>query len=131
MMDRRMLLVAALACFAVAVLAALPVFAQPTPGGDIDPSAVGSQLVDAISSKQWGIVIGAAIMLLVWVIRTFAWQSIPSKALPWLATAIGALVGFATAILANPACWFPAILAGIQAGLAAAGTWGLLKVVRQ
>lgn len=130
-MPRKLILLASIACFVGAALAAMPLMAQTAPGGDIDPSAVGAGLVDAISSGQWGLVVGLAIMLIVWAIRTFAWPAIPPAALPWLATAIGALAAGGAALVADPSRWLPAILAGIQAGLSAAGTWGLLKVARK
>lgn len=94
--------------------------------GDIDPTQVGSQFIDAISGKQWGLAIGAGLMLVVWIIRTFIWRSVSSKVLPWLAVAIGAVGAFAGAMLAAPSQWLAAIMAGIQTGLAAAGTWGIL-----
>lgn len=108
--------------------AALPAAADSVA---IDPTQAASGLMDAISSKQWGLVIGFGIMVLVWIVRTFVLPKLNTKWLPWIATVVGGALAFATAMVADPAAWLPAVLSGIQAGLAAAGTWGLLAVVRK
>lgn len=108
----------------------MSLLAQIVPGVEVDPSAAASGLVDAISSNQWGLVVGFAIMLLVWLVRII-WSKLPTKYLPWFAVLIGGLSAFGAALVVDSKNWIGAILAGTQAGLAAAGTWGLLGVLRK
>jgi len=124
-MNDRKLILGAVFCWLLTVPAIVAV-AQTPPGGDIDPTAAGSQLVDAIAGGQWGIAIGAGVMLLVWALRVFLWPSVPTKVLPWLAVALAVLGTGATALVSEPSKWLAAIWAGVQAGLAAAGAWGLI-----
>jgi len=109
---------------------ALLLLAQVVPGEGIDPNAAASGMVEAITSGQWGLVLGFGIMLAVWGIRIF-WKKLPKKLLPYIAVGIGGLIAFAAAMVADDSDWLGAVLAGIQAGLAAAGTWGLFGVVRK
>ena len=113
----------------VLLISAAAVGAEP-PGANIDPAVAGSGLIDALASSQWTLVIGFGVMLLVWVLRVFVWKSLPAAALPYLAVGLASLAAVSTALVAQPAAWLTAIFAGVQAGLGAAGTWGLTKVVR-
>ena len=97
-----------------------------TAGPEIDPNVAGKGLIDAISQSHWTLVIGFAVMLIVWIIRVFVRPNINPKYLPWVAVAIATLGTAAVALVADPAAWLTAVFAGIQAGLGAAGTYGLL-----
>jgi hypothetical protein len=106
------------------------VLANIVPGPVVDADVVAANLVDAISSQNWGVVIGCVIMLIVWGVR-LVWTKLPSKWLPWLAVAIGSLGAIGASLMLGTSDLIGALLAGIQAGLAAAGTWGLLGVIRK
>jgi len=112
--------------FGSAVFVSAVALAQEIPGPEIDPNAAGSGLMDAIAGSEWGLVVGFAVMLAVWIVRVFVWPNVGSKALPWLAIAIATLGTFAVAMVDDPSKWLSAIFAGVQAGLVAAGTWGVL-----
>jgi len=132
-MKRINFFLAALLCFGIALVCLAPmVLAQDNvPGSDIDPSAAATGLIDAIGGAQWGLVIGFGIMLIVWVLRVFVLKSLNTKYLPWVATIMGGAGAFAAAMVLDPSAWLKAIMAGVEAGLAAAGTWGLLAVARK
>lgn len=100
--------------------------AQGMPGPEIDPGAAGKGLVGAITGGQWGLVIGFGVMLIVWILRVFVWPNVNPKALPWIAIAIASLGTFSVAMASDPSKWLGALIAGVQAGLAAAGTWGVM-----
>jgi hypothetical protein len=69
-------------------------------------------------------------MVIVWVLRVL-WPKLSTKLLPYIAVAIGALAALGGALMVEPSNWIKALLAGAMAGLAAAGTWGLLGVARK
>jgi hypothetical protein len=100
------------------------------PGPDVDPTQMGQRLIESIDSRNWGLAVGVGIMLIVWVLRLL-WPKLSKKALPWIAVAIGAFGAFGLAMISAPTEWLQAVLAGIAAGLSAAGTWGLLGFVRK
>lgn len=93
-------------------------------GPEIDPGAAGTGLVEAINKSQWTLVIGFGVMLAVWALRLFVMPNVNTKALPWIAVIVASLGCFAVALVADPAAWLTAVLAGVQAGLSAAGTLG-------
>lgn len=125
-LNREKLLWLSMICFAVVAvvtLLSLPLWAADA---STEPGAAVTGLVAAIGSGQWGLVIGFGIMLIVWGLRVFAMPNVNTKVLPWIATFIGALGAFSVAMVADPTHWIQALLSGVTAGLAAAGTWGLL-----
>lgn len=131
-LNRERLLLLSMICFAVVAvvtLLSLPLWAadaaQPA-DASTEPGPAATGLVAAIGSGQWGLAIGFGIMLIVWGLRVFAMPNVNTKALPWIATFIGALGAFSVAMVADPSHWIQALLSGVTAGLAAAGTWGLL-----
>jgi hypothetical protein len=97
----------------------------------VDPGETVNTIVAAGSSSQWALLIGAVLCLIVWVIRKFVWTNVNSKILPWLAVAIGACGGAGFALIAHPEAWLQAIILGVNGGMSAAATWGLLGVVRK
>ena len=97
----------------------------------VDPGDVVNTLIQAAGASQWAMLIGCVLCLVVWVIRKFVWKQVSAKILPWLAVAIGACGGAGFALVDNPANWIMAVVLGINGGLSAAGTWGLLGVVRK
>lgn len=131
MSDRKLLGIGIGFVGAAIVLALAGVaLAQDLPGGDIDPGKAAQGLVDAFGSGSWGLVIGFGLMVVVYVVRLLA-PKLSSKALPWIAVGLGVASAFGAAMVAAPDQWLAAVLAGVQAGLTAAGTWGLLKVARE
>jgi hypothetical protein len=102
----------------------------PIPGPEVDPQAMGTGLVDALGNQNWGLVFGCALMILVWVLR-LVWPNLNKKALPWVAVAIGAASAVGAALIAAPTQWLQALLAGVGAGLSAAGVWGLFGFIRK
>ena len=96
------------------------------PGPEVDPSVAGETLIDAIKSGQVTIAIGAGVMLVVWILRAFVFPNVSTKALPWIAVAIATLGTLAVALVSDPAQWIQALIQGVLAGIAAAGTYGLL-----
>jgi len=97
----------------------------------VDPGETVNTLIGAASSSQWALLIGCVLCLVVWVIRKFVWKQVSPKILPWLAVVIGAAGGAGFALVANPSAWLQALILGVNGGLSAAGTWGLLKVARK
>ena len=97
----------------------------------VDPGETVNTIVGAAGASQWALLIGAVLCLIVWVIRKFVWKQLDTKYLPWLAVAIGACGGAGFALVAEPANWINAVILGVQAGLSAAGSWGLLAVARK
>lgn len=97
----------------------------------VNPGETVNTLVDAAQGSQWALAIGCVLCLLVWVIRSFVWKQVSPKVLPWLAVAIGAVGCAGFSLVDNPAGWLQAIILGVNGGLSAAGTWGLLKVTRK
>jgi hypothetical protein len=126
--EKKMIQAAALFVgLAVLVAFAGIAWAQVAPAEQpIDPTVMGNKLVDAISGKEWGLALGAGLMLLIWFLRLFVLKALNTKVLPWISVCLGAIGAFAAAMIVAPAGWLGAIMAGIQAGLAAAGTWGLM-----
>ena len=101
--------------------------AQVTPAvPEIDPGAAGTGLMDAIAQSHWTLVIGFAVMLVVWILQKFVMPNVNTKALPWIAILVATLGVGSVALIADPVGWLTAIFAGVQAGLSAAGTYGLL-----
>ena len=97
----------------------------------VDPGETVNTIIAAGGASQWALAIGAVLCLVVWIIRKFIWKEVNPKALPWLAVAIGACGGAGFALVAEPANWLNAVILGVQSGLSAAGSWGLLSVVRK
>lgn len=106
------------------------ILAQVIPGAVVDPQAAAGSFVDAISSKEWGLAIGAGLMLMVWLLRLI-WPSLKSKLLPYVAVAISVAGAIGAVLIIEPHAWLQAILAGIGDGLIASGAWGLTGVFRK
>lgn len=124
---------ALLAIIAVAILPALAlaqVIPQP-PGEAVDSATTFNTFVGAMRGGQVALAIGCVLMLVVWVIHSFVWKNVNTKWLPWLAVTIGVFGTGGAALIAQPAAWLTALILGVNAGVSAAGTWGLLGVVRK
>ena len=83
-------------------------------------------LVKAIQSKNWPVVAGIILMLLVFVANKFGLKDkVGAKAIPWVSLAIGV---FATSgmALASGVAVTEALIQGLSAGLAAVGSWETL-----
>ena len=92
----------------------------------VNPGETVNTLIDAAQGAHWALLIGCVLCLVVWLIRTFVWKAVNPKILPWLAVAIGAAGGAGFALIENPAAWINALILGVNGGLSAAGSWGLL-----
>ena len=97
----------------------------------VDPGETVNTLISAAQGSHWALLVGCVLCLTVWVIRTFVWKSASPKFLPWLAVAIGATGCAGFALISDPGAWLNALVLGVNGGLSAAGTWGLLKVARK
>lgn len=89
--------------------------------------ALGHQLVGAVHGSQWGLAIGLALMLLIRVaglLRLLEW--IPSEGKRWLAIGLSLAGALATSLVGG-AAWYETVLAGLQVGLIAIGSWELAK----
>ena len=106
-------------------------FAQVEIIPPVDPGETVNTIIGAAGASQWALLIGAVLCLIVWIIRKFIWREVNPKILPWLAVAIGGCGGAGFALVAEPYNWLNAVILGVQAGLSAAGTWGLLGVTRK
>lgn len=83
-------------------------------------------LVKAIQSKNWPVVAGIILMLLVFVANKFGLKDkVGAKAIPWVSLIIGV---FATSgmALASGVAVTEALIQGLSAGLAAVGSWETL-----
>ena len=143
-MSRKGLLFASILCFVCAGLALAPVaMAQPVDAGvvpdndvldpekviddniakvDGDPGAAVSQVIDDFKAGHWELAIGGLIMILIWVMRKFLWTTIPTKALPWLALALGAVSDMSRLLIAGEV-WWQALIGGLLTGGAAMLLW--------
>ncbi len=84
------------------------------------------QLVKAAQAGQWQLFVGLLLTLIVWILRKFnIIKFVPSKAVPWVAAAIG-MVGYLGVSLASGLALLPAILQGILVGAAAVGLWEMI-----
>lgn len=108
--------------------------AVPTepPGPDIDLDKAAEGMLEGINTSKVTLIVGAGLMLVVLIIRKFVWKKLQDKTewLPWVAVGIAVAGTVGIALVADPVRWLDALLAGAQAGIGAAGTWGLLKVAR-
>ena len=108
--------------------------AVPTepPGPEIDSGEAIEGLMEGINTSKVTLIVGAGLMIVVLILRKFVWKKLQDKTewLPWVAVGIAMAGTVGIALVADPAGWLDALLAGAQAGIGAAGTWGLLKVAR-
>ena len=104
---------------------AAPVADVPAPeSGVTDAGETTQLLIDATHKREWGIAVGAALMLLVWIVGFF-WKALPSAWLPWLSIALG--VASTMGIdLSNGLPWWRALLTGLSSGMIAVGSWETL-----
>lgn len=102
----------------------LTVLAQPPVSPDSSLDQILKVLADAVAGGQWGVVVSAAIMLLVWVgTKTPVVAAlVPVKARAWVAIGLGVLGAVVTNIMTG-GDWLAAILSGLTTGAAAAGLW--------
>jgi hypothetical protein len=109
--------------------AAIPAAPALPPGPEIDIGAATEGLMTGINTSQVTLIIGAGLMICVFLLRKFVWKKLQDKTewLPWLAVGIATLGTTGTALVVNPVLWLDAVLAGLQAGVGASGTWGLMK----
>jgi hypothetical protein len=96
------------------------------PGPEIDAGTAGQTLLDAIKAGEVTLAIGAGIMLLVWILRVLVFPNVSPKVIPYIAVAIATLGTLAVTLVADPSQWLQAVIQGVLAGVAAAGTYGLL-----
>jgi hypothetical protein len=94
----------------------------PNPEEDLGGflSAVG----DAFKNKNWGVLAGLIIMLVVWVVGKFVPKMSP-KYLPWVSAGLGILGSISTDLFAG-GVWYTAIFNGLLIGAAASGMWSLV-----
>jgi len=112
-----------------AAAAAPSVSGAPTPiaEGDVK-AAVGMvpQIVTAFSKGDYSLGFSLVLMVLVFAIRTYAWQAIPKKWIP-VATAGLAAASSVSAGLMMGTPWLEALLNGTSTGLGAVGLFEIWK----
>lgn len=107
---------------------ATPAVAAPTevPETDAEVGGAVSLLIDAIQNGNWSILVGALILLLIWLVRKMGWlDMLPKNAIPWVSAGIG-VVGYVGIALASGLPWKEALGNGFAAGIEAVGLWELL-----
>jgi hypothetical protein len=81
-----------------------------------------TQFTAAIESQAWPVVVGFALLALVYVARhpaaALQWYRIPAGYRPWLPIAIGIVSGVAEALTTGRA-WLPAMLTALAAAIPA------------
>jgi len=88
--------------------------------------AIGKMMIEAFKSKNWGLAVGLLLMLLVFVLRkTPVLAKVPTKAMPWVAAALG-IVGSVSTGLASGVLWYEALIHGVFLGAAATGLWEMI-----
>ena len=95
--------------------------ASPNPD---DLGSILSAIIDAFKAKNWGILAGLVIMLIVWGVKKFI-PKIPTAYLPWISAALGVLAAVATDLLTG-GTWYVVIFNGLLVGAAASGLWSLV-----
>ena len=91
-------------------------------GVDADPAAAINEVIDDFKGGHWKLAIGGLIMILIWAMRKFFWTTFPTKALPWLALALGTLSD-ASRLLAAGEVWWQALIGGLLTGGCAMLLW--------
>ena len=88
--------------------------------------ATVSALVKAIQSKNWPVVAGLILMLLVFIANKFGLKDkVGAKAIPWVSLVIGVFATSGMALVSGVAVT-EALIQGLSAGLAAVGAWETL-----
>lgn len=104
------------------VIVASVVFAQASLPV-VDGGQTVSTLVGAFESKHWSLVVAAVLMLAVWGAGQFGLLSkLPSKAIPWVASAAGVVAAGASAVIGGQSL-SAALEAAVHAGFMAVGAW--------
>jgi len=104
---------------------AAPVADVPLPESNVtDPGDTTVSLVAAAHKREWGLVVGFALMLLVWIVG-FVWKALPSAWLPWLSLVLG-VVGTVGLDLSHGLPWWRAMLTGLSTGMVSIGSWETL-----
>lgn len=80
------------------------------------------QIVQAGRHGHWSLMIGLILMVLTRVFNLLLKQRVPTKVLPWIAISL-ALLTDGLLVKAYGGGWLTALLAGINSGLAAAGSY--------
>lgn len=91
-----------------------------------DPTTFVDKIKTAYAAKEWGILVGFVLMMLVFLVVKFFWKAFPPKWIPYMSIAFGVLgdVGWQLAI--GGQVWWRAILAGLTSGVTATGMWELV-----
>jgi len=99
---------------------------------DLDGAAeTVSLLVQAINNKAWPVVVGLALVLVVFVLRKFgAASQLPAKWTPWLTLLLAVAATVGTALGAGVDL-IDALYQGLVTGVMAMGAWDLTKVWRK
>lgn len=82
-------------------------------------------LIESAMAAHWPILVGAALMVLVWLFRQVTGDRVPAKALPLVDAILGLVVAVATLLLAG-VVWYRALALGLLTGAVAAGFWSML-----
>jgi hypothetical protein len=82
-------------------------------------------VVNAAKEGNWGVLFAGVLMLLVWVTRTFLWNTFPKEWIPVATVSLATAAGLGTAILAGTGVFEAVMVAigGLFTGFAAVGVW--------
>lgn len=94
---------------------------KPPDSGVQDPIEQTNLLVKAVRSKEWGVVVGIVLMLVVWGVGWF-WSALPNSWIPTLAIVLG-VTGTVGVELSFGGVWWRAILSGLTTGITSTGCW--------
>ena len=105
-----------------------------TDGGDTDGAAADEKLgdhveaaVSAARSGEWALMVSAIIMLLLGAGRKFGvMDKVPSSAVPWVSMVLGVIAVVGDTLASGGEITMERVLAGVMAGAAASGLWGML-----
>jgi len=77
------------------------------------------EFMDAIGNKHWPLVVALGLTIVVWVIRNFVKDKVPTKYLPYLTLAIAVLSSTSARIIqaiSNDVPWWQGLIQGILEG---------------
>jgi hypothetical protein len=93
-----------------------------------DPAGALNFVKGAYTSKEWTLLVGAVLMIVVRIatlIKPLA-SRLPAESAKWIAMGLGVASSLGTNLLAG-AGWVYAIVNGVTAGFLAIGTWETMK----
>ena len=91
-----------------------------------DPTTFVDKIKVAYAAKEWSIVIGFILMMLVFLVVKFFWKTFPPKWIPYMSIAFGVLTDVGWQLAIGGQVWWKAILAGLTSGATGVGLWEIV-----